>query len=158
MTTVTLTIGVPTSGKSTWANKECIRNRYETVQLNRDDIRIALFLGNDRSLYDEYTFTDKCEAVVTAVQSEGARRAVAAGLNVIISDTNLSAATRRRWRQFTKDNDVDYVERFFHISRATADARNRVRDVTIPDDVMDRMYTSYLKLCEGRRLCSEIPN
>ncbi len=152
MTTVTLTIGVPTSGKSTWANEECVRDRYKTVQLNRDDVRIALFLGSDRSLYNEYTFMNKCEVVVTAVQLEGARRAVTAGLNVIISDTNLSAATRRMWKKFAEEHDSEYVEKFFHISRATADARNLNRDVTIPEDVMDRMYTKYLNLCNGRKL------
>lgn len=79
MPTLHVTRGFPASGKTTWAEALCATSA--TVNINRDDIRRQLGIGQHG--------TDAQEDGVTAVQSALFTAAVDNGSDIVLSDTNL---------------------------------------------------------------------
>ncbi len=130
---ITLTVGISNSGKTTWAEQQ------KAANINRDDIREELF-----SL-SKYKFTKAKENKVTALQFERAAKAILAGIDVIISDTNLNPKTREKWRVFASDNGIELEIKEFPIEPHVAKARNIKREYSIPPSAIDRQYVAWRK-------------
>lgn len=141
---IILTIGIGNSGKSTWA-REMTDSDSNVTEVNRDDIRIELFCDGKRSLYHTYKFSKTREAKVTEVALSRVKAAVADGMDVIISDTNLNGKTRSFWKSFCEDNNVEYREKVFDIEPHLCLSRNGKRDITLPKRVILQQYDSYRK-------------
>jgi predicted kinase len=77
MTTLTITRGLPGSGKTTWA-----RQQVGAVRVNRDDLR--------RMLHGRHLGYARAEAQVTVAHRALVAALLEAGVNVICDDTNLS--------------------------------------------------------------------
>lgn len=82
MATLTITRGLPGSGKTTWA-----RAQRGAVRVNRDDLR--------RMLHGGWRGTGRTETQVTLVQHAAIRALLAADVDVICDDTNLRGKTVR---------------------------------------------------------------
>lgn len=80
--TLTITRGLPASGKTTWA-----RTQRGAVRVNRDDLR--------RMLHGGWLGSSGAERQVTIVQHASVLALLSAGVNVICDDTNLRPATVR---------------------------------------------------------------
>ena len=146
---IILTVGISNSGKSTWA-KKYIESNPSTREVNRDDIRIDLFCGGDRSKYGSYTFSNDTEFLVTKTAKASAAVAISKGLDVIISDTNLNAWVRSGWKKFAKDNDLEYEEVVFDTPFETCVRRNKLRDISIPNHVLHKQgHNLERQLTEG---------
>ncbi|MCK5020058.1 MAG: AAA family ATPase [Candidatus Peribacteraceae bacterium] len=105
MNTLYATLGIPASGKSTWAIEMMKKNR-EIININRDDLRGMIFGEN-------YKFTRKREDMVTTTAKATANLAVLNGRDIIISDTNLNPKVFGQWKQFAGDNGYKFhVESF----------------------------------------------
>lgn len=101
MPTLTITRGLPGSGKTTWA-----RAQRGAVRVNRDDLRRMLH-GGPRG-------TGRAERQVTIAQHAAIRALLADGVDVVCDDTNLRGRTVRALVELA----------------ATSGARLRVRDFT----------------------------
>jgi predicted kinase len=77
MATLTITRGLPGSGKTTWA-----RQQPDTVRVNRDDLR--------RMLHGGFIGSGRAEVEVTIAQRAQIEALLASKVNVICDDTNLS--------------------------------------------------------------------
>ena len=82
MATLTITRGLPGSGKTTWA-----RQRGGAVRVNRDDLRRMLHGGAIGSGWAEVQVNVAQRALIEAL--------LRAGLDVISDDTNLRASVVR---------------------------------------------------------------
>jgi predicted kinase len=80
--TLTITRGLPGSGKTTWAKRQ-----PGHVRVNRDELR--------RMLHGEALYTDRAERHVTLVQRAAIEALLRAGVDVICDDTNLRHRTVR---------------------------------------------------------------
>lgn len=89
MPTLTLTRGLPGSGKTTEAMRMLAANPG-MVRLNRDALREALY---GRSGVLEHA----AEASITTIQQTAAREALTAGRDVVVDDSNLRARYCRQW-------------------------------------------------------------
>lgn len=93
MSYIILTRGIPGSGKSTWA-KEMVEDSFGTiVRLNRDDMRESIF--GEHGVLDQ----DR-EKMITQITEFAARKAIAAGKDVIIDAMNLDARYLKAWGRF----------------------------------------------------------
>lgn len=134
-----LTIGIPASGKDTWAREkqEASFNTYEIV--NRDTIRAKDFTESG-SIHD-YRYTKGKERKVTETQFLLAKLALDKGLSVIVSDTNLSQGTRDKWRAFAVANFLHVEYKVFYTPLHLCIKRNAKRDSFVPESVLIRMET-----------------
>ncbi|MGZ7268948.1 AAA family ATPase, partial [Streptococcus pyogenes] len=95
-----ITVGVPGSGKTTWA-KEKARQLGNTLTVSRDDIRKTLYCaGGDLT---GYRFTEEKELFVCRVQEDTVRNALASGKNVIVHNTHLHQKDHDVWREIAKE-------------------------------------------------------
>lgn len=159
MPTITLTVGLPGCGKTTWAVEEIRKAKSKTVNINRDDIRETM-----AGSHDAYKFNDANEQYVTKLQFSAADLAAKNSWNIIVSDTNLKQGIRDKWKLWASDNGYDYKEKdFYHDFEPRVDSgadvheffkikeyvklcktRNLKRERSVPDSIIDTMaHTHY---------------
>lgn len=145
MTTLTLTRGLPGSGKTTWA-----RQQAGAVRVNRDDLRRMLHGGLLGLGWAEKQVTVAARAQIEAL--------LRAGVNVICDDTNLRARIVRELAELGLRCGADVVYRDFTdvpvdvcvVRDADRDPRDRVGE-----DIIRGMHQRYLA---GRTLPLPIPD
>jgi len=123
--TLTLTRGLPGSGKSTWAQNALDSN---TVRLERDLLRDQLF--NSRK------FIPENEEIITKVQFSMAKAAAEAGKNIIISDMNLRAAYVRNWAKFAAENGMRFDTVKFEVAIEECIRRDKERFHSVGEEVI----------------------
>ena len=89
---ITLTRGLPASGKSTWAKKQLARGNI--VRINKDDLRSMLNNGKWSKINEQIVLKIRDEATIAALNK---------GYNVIIDDTNLHEKHFQRMLEIAKD-------------------------------------------------------
>lgn len=159
MPTITLTVGLPGCGKTTWAVEEVRRSKSKTVNINRDDMRESM-----AGSHENYKFKDDNEKYIDAMQIAAADTAAKNKWNIIISDTNLKLSIRKKWKDWAKANGYDYKEKNFFddfVAKSTSGADvhqyfkikefvkqckdyNLLRYKSVPESVIDNMADSYL--------------
>lgn len=126
-----LTIGLPGSGKSYWADAQVAADPENVVKVERDEVRFQV-TGDRRNHTQELEVTDVCHVM--------ALDALRAGKTVIVSDTNLRARYRREWADMARQAFATYEERsFLDVPLEVCLERNAARPDPVPDDVMRRM-------------------
>lgn len=98
-----ITIGLPGSGKSTWARHQQLKNPNVFIS-ERDVIREKLF-GTRRD-FDH-------EGQVTAYQESEVALELAVGNDVIVADTNLNTKTQKRWRNTASKHGAEFETKSF---------------------------------------------
>lgn len=121
---IELTVGVSSSGKSTYAKSEVKKSRGLLVEVNRDNTRKSLFAVGG---WGEYKFNNDRENLVSEINKAAVNSAVAAKKNVIISDTNLSPVYRKFWQEFAANVGYEYRELWFNVELDELLARNKTR-------------------------------
>lgn len=135
---LTITIGAPGSGKSTWATNEANRTG-NTLLVSRDDVRATLFGG-----LKNYKFTKEKEEIVSRVQQETVTVALTSGKNVIVHDTNLHERDLIKWSQIAKLYDASFHKQYFDVSIVELLKRNHTRgDKALPVSRLWDMYKLY---------------
>jgi len=135
-----LTIGISGSGKTTWANEQIKNDPENIVNVNRDDTRMALFFNGDYSNYSNYEFSYVNENLITKVCHDKIKLALAKGLTVIVSDTNITRKFRRKLQMIAFDYDSSYEEKVFEVPLETCIERQLNRDFQVPENVIRSQY------------------
>ena len=120
-----LTVGISGSGKTTWA-EEFTRNRGDWANVNRDDFRFALLTSGIRN-WSAYEFNRKNEKEVTNAVINAVKSYEQEGMNIIISDTNLSHRVRDSWKNAANNMGYDFEIKEFPISWEEAVKREAQR-------------------------------
>lgn len=129
MSTVTLTVGIPASGKSTWSRKEA-RRLGNTVIVSRDDIRHAHGWKSGTN-----------EDLVTRIHRAQIEAALMEGLDVIVADTNINRTFRNRLIKFCHEHGADVKIKRFDISLDEAVLRDSLRkEHRVGADVVHKFY------------------
>lgn len=134
---LTITIGLPASGKSTWA--EGLRKQFpDRVRIvNRDDIRAITGCR----------FEDGDEPTVARIRDSMIDALLVLGYDVICTDTNISPKVRRRLAGLAKHRKADYSEVVFDTPLDVCLARNAARweagDCKVPDTAIIAMSAQW---------------
>ena len=138
-----LTIGIPASGKSSYA-WERYTNSPNVEVVERDMIRERL--TGTRQNFDH-------EMQVTRIAQQETAQALAAGKTVIISDTNLRKRFRREWETFAEHYGATYEEVWFDTPFDVCVERNAARPegYVVPHEVMLKMYQQFSSAWKQRQ-------
>ena len=136
---LTITRGLPCSGKSTWAEAQRAMFPYGVRIVCRDDIRASLGTR----------FEDGDEDLVARIRDYAIDQLLIAGYRVICSDTNLSPKVERRLTQIAKTRKVPYeIVSFMDVPLDTCLSRNAERwangDTKVPDSAIISMSNQFI--------------
>ena len=135
MLKVILCVGIPASGKSTWAKEEVKKDPNGTIRVNRDDLRIMM---------SNYVYSSENEKLVVATRNNIISAALKGGKNIIIDDTNLN---RRNFEDVcTLVNSLGVecmvMEKAFYVDLDEAIVRNAKREgfALVSEDIIRKMW------------------
>lgn len=144
MTTLTLTRGIPASGKTQWA-KEMVQYGY--VRVNRDELRKELNLKHGQD-----------EVLVSKIQQGRVRDLLENDIDVIVDDTNLVARFVKQWLKIAAEAGATVEFEDFPISFDTAVQRDYKRGVEgTGDSVGEEVIASFFDRFIRRGQLPEIP-
>lgn len=130
-----LCVGIPGSGKSTWAKAEVAKDPSNWVRVNNDDLR---------AMMNSSVWSADYEKMITDARNYLIRDALKRGKNVVIDNLNLN---RRHFDDVCKiaksvNIDVQVLEKAFYIELEEALARNSKREgaARVPDEVVTRWW------------------
>ena len=139
-----ITIGIPTSGKSTFA-AGIIENDPSYVEINRDNIRRELFNVNG---WNDYENTPANEKLVTNREFDLIRSAYNDGKNIIITDTNLRMKYVRSFVSLLEHFGYDVKIKLCNISFMESIRRNENRSTPTDIDNIRSMHRAYDTIVE----------
>ena len=147
MLTVTLTRGLPGSGKSTWAKAEVDARPGQIKRINKDDIRAML---------DNSTWSKKNEGFVLKVRNQLIMMALEQGYHVIVDDTNLNPRHEQAIRELValKGRVTVKIQDFTHVTVEECIERDLKRMSSVGEQVIRRMYNDFLR---KESLIEEVP-
>lgn len=136
---ILILIGIPASGKSTWA-KEYVRHNADYIRVCRDDFRSML--------KDAQVCENKIEDMITALVDATIAKALAKKLSVLVDNTNLKAKyITPIIDKFRYQADIDF--RIFDISLSKAIERDSNRAAKVGAGVIEKMHKQYLFLIDS---------
>lgn len=136
MAKLCLMIGVPGSGKSTFAKNHLLNITY----ISRDEIRFSLISDEDEYFAKEYE--------VFALYVQKIREGLMRGETVVADSTNLNEAARKKLfnaignKQFYEKYKVEKTFIYMDIPLTVCRVQNLLRTgrAVVPDRVIDSMY------------------
>lgn len=141
--TLTITVGLPGSGKTTHARKVVAADTtHQTVRINRDDLR--------KMVFDEFWFEDAKiqEPIISKLQNAAVSAALRNGLNVIVDDTNLRAFAREAWAKLAARCGAELVIVVMNVDVEECQRRNLKRfeetgERLVPSEVISGMAEAF---------------
>lgn len=145
MPTLTITVGLPGAGKTTYARAWVAEDPMTRSRINRDDLGLQL---HGRRFYGQPELSAATEETITLVQLGQLRTLLLMGRDVICDDTNLNPANRDRLAGVARDHgaDVNVVD-MLNVPLGTVLSRNAERAGTpafVPEQVIRGMWGRYV--------------
>lgn len=135
MLKITLTVGIPASGKSTWAKEEVTKAPEKVTRINRDDLR---------SMMSNYYYSDSNEKLVTSAKIFMIQQALRYGRDIIIDETNLNRRNFDDICKLVREMNLDcmVMEKVFFIELADAIERDSKREGAgkVGEDVVRKFW------------------
>ena len=142
MKTVTITTGLPASGKTTWAKSELLKNPGMYKRINKDDLRAML---------DDGKYSRANEDFILTVRDTLIEKSLLEGKHVIVDDTNLASKHIDRIKHLIKNfnrthgDQVQISVKEFHVDLETCIERDSKRANPVGREVITNMYNQFLK-------------
>lgn len=137
MSKLTMTKGLPASGKSTWAKKEVYASKGKIKRVNKDDLR---------AMIDDGLWSKTNEKNILAVRDSIIEHYLSSGFEVICDDTNLTPNHEVRLRELAEEHKADFeVKSFLDVPLATCILRNAQRVDPVPEHAIRSMFNTFVK-------------
>ncbi len=129
--------GIPTSGKSTWANEQMRKYPNRFKRINKDLLREMLNFSK---------FDIQKEKFLLNVRDYIIRLSLKKGFDIIVDDTNFSDKHWHRINEVAKEvGDVKVIEKYFDVNCKEAIKRNSTRKNPVPESVILNMFKKHVK-------------
>jgi predicted kinase len=135
MKKVYMTVGLPGSGKSTWAKKKIDEQPHRYKRINKDDLRAML---------DNSHWSDNNEKFVLRVRDSLILMALESGKHVIIDDTNLHPKHERQIRELIKGQAELEIVDFRDVPVDVCIERDLKRQNSVGERIILSMYNEFL--------------
>lgn len=132
---ITLTRGLPASGKTTWAKEQL--HKGNIVRINKDDLRAMLNNGKWSKVNEQIVLKIRDQATIAALNK---------GYSVIIDDTNLHDKHYKRMQEIAKEysNCEVEIKEFTDVSLEECIKRDLKRENSVGEKVIKDMYNAFL--------------
>jgi len=150
----TITVGISASGKSTWAEDQCMSNP-KTGEVNRDRIRRQLMEADGKE-FSWAKWNWKREKEVTAIADKAIKTFADSGYNLIVSDTNLNPDRLKQLEQRLKTFGYDVDVKTFPVTLEEAWKRDAARKDGVGHSVIAEQYEKYLKYVGRRQYVADV--
>ena len=135
MLTVYFTIGLPASGKSTWAKAKVDKSPNGIKRVNKDELRAML---------DNSYFSKGNEKFVLNIQDQIIKASLEVGKHVIVDNTHLAPKHEARIRELIKGLAVLEIVDFRHVDLETCIKRDLQRFNSVGEKVIRDMYNQFI--------------
>ena len=135
MLTVYFTIGLPASGKSTWAKTKVDKSPNGIKRINKDELRAML---------DNSYFSKGNEKFVLNMQDLIIKAALEEGKHVIVDNTHLAPQHEARIRELINGLAVLEIVDFRHVTLETCIERDLKRFNSVGEKVIRDMYNQFI--------------
>lgn len=138
-----ITVGVSTSGKTTFANDLLLADP-SWMNINRDDIRVEIFESkhpDKEFVWSKWNW--KWESIVTMRQSDMITCAMKRGMNILISDTNLHENRRKDLIKALTRLGFDAEIKLFEVSFEEALRRDAARKNGVGVSVIAKQFEEF---------------
>lgn len=96
---IIMTVGLPASGKTTWARKQVDKYPNEVMRVNKDDLRVMLHNGEHSKGREQFVLAVRDRIIEAALESKK---------SVIVDDTNLHPKHESRLREIAEQHGVSF--------------------------------------------------
>lgn len=135
MSTLTMTKGLPASGKSTWA-KEIVKKNPKTKRINKDDLRAMMDAGE---------WSREREKAVVAARNAMVDIFLSTGFDVIVDDTNFAQEHEHKLRELAASHNAQFkIKDFSDTPVEVCIERDRLRSNSVGEKVILDMYNKYI--------------
>lgn len=135
-----ITIGIPTSGKSTYANN-VINNDPSYIELSRDKIRRDIF--NTSTWSDGYNSNIENEKIVTSREYDLIREYSNNNQNIVITDANLRMKYVKNLVNILEHFGYEVYIKMCDITLVESLRRNELRHDPIDTETIERLHDIY---------------
>jgi len=132
--TIYMLVGLPASGKSTWA-REFIETHPNAKRISKDDLRAMLQNGKYSPEMEESVLTARNSLLINLVR---------AGHDIIVDDKNLNPKHQEKIKDMANQLDVELFIKEFDIPVDLCVLRDSKRDNPVGEQVIRDMYEKYL--------------
>lgn len=131
-----MTVGLPASGKTTWAKQLVLDNPGEYKRVNKDDLRSMLDAGH---------WSKQNEAGIIQARDLLVRHFLGMRWNVIVDDTNFAPKHAEALAGIASEYEAEFIRKDFDTPLAECIKRDAARENPVGKKVIMQMYNQYLK-------------
>ena len=135
MLTVYFTMGLPASGKSTWAKNKVDKSPNSIKRVNKDELRAML---------DNSYFSKGNEKFVLNIQDAIIKESLENGKHIIVDNTHLAPKHEARIRELIKGLAVLEIVDFRDVALETCIERDLKRSNSVGEKVIRDMYNQFI--------------
>lgn len=134
MIKIILLVGVPGSGKSTWAKEYVANSENHTIRVNNDELREMM----NTVLYDW-----RNESLIADVARNTVVTGLRHGWNVIIDNINISMKHCNYWGNYANIYGYDFEVKIFDPGLDICIERDKMRSRTIGEKRIREIYEQF---------------
>ena len=135
MLKVIITVGIPGSGKSTWAKEQIAKDSSNWIRINNDDLRNS---------FNNYNMSSDTEKLIQSTRDFLIKEALKRNKNVIIDNVNIKSKQFEAACKIASNLNIDVqvFEKPFFVTLDEAIERNskRIGNACVPQDVIEKFW------------------
>lgn len=138
MPKLTILVGLPASGKSTWAREEIAKTK-NTIIISKDDLRSSFYKRN-KNTKGRWTH----ERHIVAMRNKTIDYYLGQGIDVISDDCNLNPVHIETFKKIAEQRKAEIELKRFDIPVSEAEERDARRENGVGPKIIRRMWRDYV--------------